>query len=191
MIFIEGGKSVYPRYQRPMQSRMAPRPFDPYRISMMNPMMMGNSRQPHQRGGGILSKLLGRANQTGAGQSFNPYSFGIQQGAASRGSGSLIKTLTNPSSINSFLVNTQKVLNTAQQVGPLVQQYGPIVKNLPVMWKLYRGLKNAPEFSENTESNSTTNEEQDNQNSIPINNTETQEIDSPTGPSPSKPKLYI
>jgi hypothetical protein len=34
----------------------------------------------------------------------------------------------------------------------MVQQYGPMVKNLPAMWKLYRGLKNA---SNNTESSST------------------------------------
>ena len=46
-----------------------------------------------------------------------------------------------------FLTNAQKVLSTAQQVGPMVQQYGPIVKNLPMMWKLYCGLKDAPEFN--------------------------------------------
>ena len=71
--------------------------------------------------------------------------FGSQNAA---GGGSLLKTLTNPSSINGFLANTQKVLNTAQQVGPMIQQYGPIVKNLPVMWKLYRGFKNAPDLTE-------------------------------------------
>ena len=90
-------------------------------------------------------------NQTGASQGFNPLSFGTQQ--AARGGG-LLKSLTNPGTINSFLTNTQKVLNTAQQVGPLVNQYGPIVKNLPMMWKLYRGLKDAPEFNENQEQSS-------------------------------------
>ena len=37
----------------------------------------------------------------------------------SAGGGSLLKSFTNPSSINGFLTNTQKVLNTAQQVGPI------------------------------------------------------------------------
>ena len=105
------------------------------------------------RGGGLLSRLLGQVNQTGARQGFNPLSFGTQQ--AARGGG-LLKSLTNPGTINSFLTNTQKVLNTAQQVGPLVNQYGPIVKNIPMMWKLYRGLKDAPEFNENQDNLSVT-----------------------------------
>lgn len=29
-----------------------------------------------------------------------------------------------------------------------IQQVGPLVKNLPAMWKLYRGLKNAPDEDE-------------------------------------------
>ena len=73
---------------------------------------------------------------------------GVQN--AARG-GSILQTLTNPASINGFLTNTQKVLNTAQQIGPLVQQvqqYGPIVKNIPAMWRLYKGLKDAPDAKE-------------------------------------------
>ena len=163
--YKEGGKTVFPRYQQrpmqpPMHSRMAARPFNPYyrMTSPMNPMMMRVRDHLPGRGGGLLSKLLGQVNQTGARQGFNPLSFGPQQ--AARGGG-LLKSLTNPGTINSFLTNTQKVLNTAQQVGPLVNQYGPIVKNLPMMWKLYRGLKDAPEFNENKdESKASPTEEQ-------------------------------
>ena len=75
-------------------------------------------------------------------------SLGAQQVA---GGGSLLKSLTNPATINGFLTNTQKVLNTAQQVGPMVNQYGPLVKNIPVMWKLYRGFKNAPDITPDDE----------------------------------------
>ena len=50
-------------------------------------------------------------------------------------------------------------MNTAQQVGPMINQYGPLVKNIPVMWKLYRGLKNAPDITPNEET-SNTHEEQ-------------------------------
>ena len=83
-------------------------------------------------------------------------SIGAQQVA---GGGSILKSFTNPSAINGFLTNTQKVLSTAQQVGPMINQYGPLVKNIPVMWKLYRGLKNAPDLTSNEET-SNTHEEQ-------------------------------
>jgi YqfQ-like protein len=192
--YKEGGKTVFPRYQQrpmqpPMHSRMAARPFNPYyRTPPMNPMMMRSHAPSPGRGGGLLSKLLGQVNQTGASQGFNPLSFGPQQAARS---GGLLKSLTNPENINSFLTNTQKVLSTAQQVGPLVNQYGPIVKNLPMMWKLYRGLKDAPEFNENQdESNVEPSEEQVENSSFhpdDIDFSETSEYKT----SPSNPKLYI
>lgn len=149
---------------------------------------MGYTRQ-HQRGGGLLSKLLGQVKQTGARQSFNPYGFGVQQGLQGRG---LLKSLTDPSTINHILTNTQKVLNTAGQVGPLVQQYGPIVKNLPMMWKLYRGLKDAPEFNENSDpSNSGSTDDP----LVPSpSNSSGEEAGGSAAKnkiSPSRPKLYI
>ena len=189
--YKEGGNTVFPRYQQhPMHSRMAARAFNPhYRMTPpMNPMMMRSHAPTPGRGGGLLSKLLGQVKQTGASQGFNPLSFGPQQAARS---GGLLKTLTNPGTINSFLTNTQKVLTTAQQVGPLVNQYGPIVKNLPMMWKLYRGLKGAPEFNENQEQSSVDSSEEQ------IDNTSFQKDDidfketSENKTSPSKPKLYI
>lgn len=199
--YKEGGKTVFPRYQQrpmqrpmqpPMHSRMAARAFNPHYRSTppMNPMMRG-PRPSTGRGGGLLSKLLGQVNQTGARQGFNPLSFGTQQ--AARGGG-LIKTLTNPGTINSFLTNTQKVLNTAQQVGPLVNQYGPIVKNLPMMWKLYRGLKDAPELNKNKDdSKASPTEEQKDHTSIHSKHIDSDKTDSETKnkPSQSIPKLYI
>ena len=135
---------MYPRNQHPpMHHRMPPQSYHSYRpynrMPSGNPMM-ARQRPPQQRGGGgLLSRLF---NQGGRGNQPNIQPFGGfgQQQAVRSGSG-LIKTLTNPTTINGFLTNTQKVLSTAQQVGPLVQQYGPIVKNLPMMWKLYRGFK--------------------------------------------------
>jgi hypothetical protein len=193
--YKEGGKTVFPRYQQrpmqpPMHSRMAARHFNPYyrMTPPMNQMMRGHG--PSQgRGGGLLSKLLGQVNQTGASQGFNPLSFGPQQ--AARGGGGLLKSLTNPGTINSFLTNTQKVLSTAQQVGPLVNQYGPIVKNLPMMWKLYRGLKDAPEFNENQEQSSIDPSEEQMEDSTfhPDDIDFSQTSENKT--SPSKPKLYI
>ena len=185
---------MFPRYQQrpmhpPMHSRMAARPFHPYyRTPSMNPMMMRNHGPSPARGGGLLSRLLGQGNQTGASRGFNPLSFGTQQATSG---GGLLKSLSNPGTINSFLTNTQKVLTTAQQVGPLVNQYGPIVKNLPMMWKLYRGLKDAPELKENQDTSSVAStEEQTEKSSLQKDDIDYSE-DSVNQPSPSKPKLYI
>ncbi|WP_318508387.1 VrrA/YqfQ family protein [Bacillus sp. T3] len=74
-------------------------------------------------------------------------------GTAAASGGSFLKNLTNPTAISGFLNNTQQVLSAFQQITPLVSQYGPIIKNIPTMWKLYRGLKDATEEtnSEQTE----------------------------------------
>ncbi|WP_331457442.1 VrrA/YqfQ family protein [Bacillus sp. FJAT-18017] len=84
----------------------------------------------------MLSRLLGKSGG-GQGSTRNMVS-----AAGNTQSGSFLKTLSNPEAINSFLANTQNVIQTAQSFGPLIEQYGPIIKNLPSMWKLYRGLKN-------------------------------------------------
>lgn len=144
-----------------------PMPTNPYHY----PMNPGHYRQMHtytappryhmaygrqapmqrKQGGGLLAKLLQKGGKgNGASRSALPFNgTGVQN--AARGGGSILQTLTNPASINGFLTNTQKVLNTAQQFGPIVQQvqqYGPIVKNLPAMWRLYKGLKNGPDAKE-------------------------------------------
>ncbi|QWU07927.1 YqfQ family protein [Heyndrickxia coagulans] len=114
-----------------------------FRAGGQMPGFPGRAGATAGRGGGFLSRLFQRGGQTAAA---NPAA-AFQRGAAG-GGGSLFKSITNPSSISSFLNNTQNVLKTAQQVGPMIQQIqqvGPLVKNLPAMWKLYRGLKNAPE----------------------------------------------
>jgi len=163
-----------------------------------------------QRSGGLLAKLLGKgSNQGGA---VNPFGIGnasrsFPGGAGSGGGGGLLKTLTNPQNISGFLTNTQKVLNTAQQIGPMVQQYGPLVRNLPAMWKLYKGFKNLPSDSQEenqTESSSIdavsndrpikqTNKKRKRKNSVP------KQVDTDTTPAEKKqnhngssiPKLYI
>lgn len=136
---------------------MPPRPRMPQPRGMGGRMMQGPA--PYQRqmmgrggaqtsnGGGILSKLLGG----GKGGDTN-----VQRGAAMLGSsssrnaatgGGILKTLTNPASINGLLANSQKFLQTASQVGPMISQYGPMVRNIPAMWKLYRGLTSSSDSS--------------------------------------------
>jgi hypothetical protein len=111
------------------------------RPPMMNPMMRG-PRQLGQ-GGGLLSKILGKKNPGGMGGLAGPT-------RAAGSSGSFMQTLSNPGGLTSFLNNTQQVLKTAQTVGPMLQQYGPLIKNLPAMWKLYRGLKGVSSETEET-----------------------------------------
>jgi len=95
--------------------------------------------QMNRGGGGFLSRLFARKGPAGMQTGL----MGIQ--GAERAGGGLLQSLTNPSGITSFLNNTQQVIKTAQTITPMIQQYGPIVKNLPALWKLYRGLKNTPE----------------------------------------------
>lgn len=119
----------------------------------MNPMM--GARQPAKQGG-ILARILGKGQGATGFPSFGASAQGATRAAG--GGGGLLNSLTNPSSINGFLNNTQQVLKTAQQVGPMIKQYGPIVKNLPAMWKLYRGLKDLPDQEEEEEVETTSNE---------------------------------
>lgn len=133
---------------RPMQQPFAQRPMMPQ--GQMPQMGAGNMRSKPP-GGGLLSKILGKGS--GGQRSGSPAGFFSGANPATRGGGTgggILKTLADPSALNGFLSNTQKVLNTAQQFGPMVQQYSPLVRNLPSMWKLYRGLKDLPDTDEQT-----------------------------------------
>lgn len=115
--------------------------------------MMGRNQQSRQGGGGLLAKILGKGGR-GRGQSNAMTGILPQAGGTARAAGSgggFLKTLTDPAALNGFLNNTQQVLKTAQQFGPMIQQYGPLVRNLPSMWKLYKGLKDLPDAEDQSE----------------------------------------
>lgn len=145
----------------PMQGRMDPRMMPPGfggRVPTMgmnqmprNPMM-GRPQQMN-RGGGFLSRLFGRSGNPGGG--LNPL-MGMQQAGRAAGGGGLMQSLGNPGGLgglSNILNNTQQVIKTAQSLGPMIQQYGPMVRNLPAIWRLYRGLKNAPDQSDQESEN--------------------------------------
>jgi hypothetical protein len=111
---------------------------------------MGRKPQSRQ-GGGLLSKLLGKGARNQGNGMAGMLSAGNAPARAATSGGGILKTLTDPAALNGFLSNTQKVLNTAQQFGPMIQQYGPLVRNLPSMWKLYKGLKDLPDADEQSE----------------------------------------
>ncbi|MDQ1145016.1 hypothetical protein QE429_001843 [Bacillus sp. SORGH_AS 510] len=115
-----------------------------------NPMMGAMGRQANG-GGGLLSRILGRGNPAGGGAGGLMGAGGAGR-AASGGAGGLLQSLSNPGGITNMLNNTQQVLRTAQSIGPMIQQYGPMVKNLPAMWRLYKGFKNASKSTDESTS---------------------------------------
>lgn len=108
--------------------------------------MFGTPKMPGPQGtgGGLLSRLFQRQAPAQTARSAAAGMFS----RAPQASGGLLQGLTNPGNLQSFLNNTQHVLKTAQQIGPMVQQYGPMVRNLPAMWKLYKGFKDSSEEQE-------------------------------------------
>ncbi|MGI8383326.1 VrrA/YqfQ family protein [Robertmurraya sp. P23] len=158
-----------PRQPFPVRGGM-PQPMLGFGRNQMRPMMpparMGNMGMrgapmgvntargmrgaTRNSGGGLLAKILGKGKTQGAQVGMQMFGNASRSAAPAAGGG-LLKSLTDPTAITGFLNNTQRVLNTAQQIGPMVQQYGPIVKNLPAMWKLYRGLNAASSDEETKE----------------------------------------
>lgn len=48
-----------------------------------------------------------------------------------------------PSKIDQFLKTTDQLMKTAKTYEPYIQQAKPLLKNLPAMWKLYKGFTNS------------------------------------------------
>lgn len=128
----------------PMQRQMN-RPVRSFPNMGRGTMRSQRSGLNGSRRGNLLSNLFQRQNNAQMGNRAAGFT-------RAETDSSLLQGLANPAKISSFLDQTQQVLNTAQKFGPMIQQYGPMVKNLPSMWKLYRGLKDSMEDSEQTES---------------------------------------
>lgn len=135
------------RRNRPNMDRTSPSPFQ-----------MPGGQQGKKKG--LLSKLLkkgenrrGGAPEGGGGllEQFTRSAADAGMDRSPQAAGGILQGLMNPGNIGSFLTNTQQVLQTAQQLGPMVSQYGPMVKNIPALWKLYRGLKDLPGDEETKE----------------------------------------
>ncbi|MEH7245582.1 VrrA/YqfQ family protein [Neobacillus niacini] len=167
----------YPQHrQMGPQMMMGPGPFGGHPQQRMNPYggpmmglnqpsnggrpMMGQGMvrgqgQGRRNGGGLLSKILGGKKQgTQSGGLRGMLTAGRAAPSGSGGVGSILQTLSNPDGLTGFLNNTQQVLKTAQSFGPMIQQYGPMVKNIPMMWRLYKGFKDLPS-EENQDENTT------------------------------------
>ncbi|MED1489012.1 VrrA/YqfQ family protein [Bacillus smithii] len=126
-----------PPVQRGFNLFRGPQPTQPFQS--FSPFARSPVSRP-ARGGGLLSRLLNRSGRMG--NTAFPGMTGFERPASLIGQ-SPVQNLASPGTLNKFLANTQQVLNTAQQIGPMIQQYGPMVRNLPAMWRLYKGFKNA------------------------------------------------
>lgn len=96
-------------------------------------------------GGGFLRNLLNRGSRNAAYSHMNPFQMGNPMQMTGQSS---LGNSMNLDTISKFLGQTQQVLRTAQQIGPMVQQYGPLIRNLPALWKLYKGMKSADDTKE-------------------------------------------
>jgi hypothetical protein len=142
-----------PRHRGPFSMGMGPRHMHSSPVPPFGPMR-GRLRQMG-RGGGLLEKILGRGNRSGSFNSMRTGGFPgmnpVSRSSPATGGVSILKTLGDPQVINGFLNNTQQALKAAQSIGPMIQQYGSLARNLPAMWKLYRGLKNATADTETSD----------------------------------------
>jgi hypothetical protein len=178
---------------------------------------MGMNQRGRNRGpgkGGLLSKLLKKGdNQNSGGGLLQQFSRGDSSSNTTgfdrspQAAGGILQSLLNPGNVNSFLSNTQQMLQTAQQLGPMFQQYGPMVKNIPALWKLYRGFKdmsaedvsddgNSEVKNENIdipEVESTVKKKKKKKHKVELSD-DSEALDddqAPKSKSGSKPKLYI
>ncbi|QHE63817.1 hypothetical protein FHE72_15125 [Rossellomorea vietnamensis] len=175
----------------------------------MNQRGSGSGRGRGQ-GKGLLSKFLKKGENRNAGGGGLLEQFTRSSGGETgferspQAAGGIMQTLLNPGNVNSFLSNTQQMLQTAQQLGPMFQQYGPMVKNIPSLWKLYRGFKDMSadtpdepstevqnvESEEIPEADIPVKKKKKKKPSVKINDEEDWDDKAPAKSHP-KPKLYI
>ena len=143
------------------------------------------------RSGGILSSLFGRGGGAAGNAATAARSVTGAAGAAAQGGASLTNIMNG----------TQKVLAAGERIVPMVrqvQQYGPLIKNLPSMWKMYRGLKSADTAADSAETEtpavddiSTVQEETASAATLPTEEETIKAAPKSSAPKPSVPKLFI
>lgn len=143
------------------------------------------------RSGGILSSLFGR----GGGAAGNAVT------AARSVTGAAGSAAQGGASLTNIMNGTQKVLAAGERIVPMVrqvQQYGPLIKNLPSMWKMYRGLKAADTAADSAETpkvDEMSTVQEDTTTAAASLPTEEETINKAapksSAPKPSVPKLFI
>lgn len=52
---------------------------------------------------------------------------------------------TSPFNIGQFMTQANHFMQTAQKYAPFIKEARPIIKNLPALWKLYKGFSSQPQ----------------------------------------------
>lgn len=73
-----------------------------------------------------------------------PYPTGMVPPTVSAAKGALPK-------LDAFMETANKFLSTAQSFQPYIQQATPMIRNLPALWKIYKGFQSVPSATEGAE----------------------------------------
>ena len=112
------------------------------RYESFYPFSRDQSAPPRQQGFGG-PPFSGQPNQFG--RANNPFA-NPRQGPPPQG----FMPGQESSKIDGYMQTANRFLNTAQQFAPVVQQFAPMMRNLPAMWKLYKGFQSMPSATDAT-----------------------------------------
>lgn len=73
---------------------------------------------------------------------------GAAEAAGATAGAAGVSSLLAPGRIEQFLQSTGQFMKTAQTYAPYVQQAVPMFKNIPALFRLYKGFQNAPNADE-------------------------------------------
>lgn len=73
---------------------------------------------------------------------------GAAEAAGVAGAAAGASSILAPGRIEQFLQSTGQFMKTAQTYAPYVQQAVPMFKNIPALFRLYKGFQNAPNTNE-------------------------------------------
>jgi hypothetical protein len=92
-----------------------------------------------------------------------------------------------PSKIDGYMDTVNRLINTAQQYAPVVQQFAPMMRNLPAMWKLYKGFQSMPSAGEGAGAAAAGGAARGASRAVPRT---TEAFTPPAGPRPSVPRIF-
>lgn len=88
--------------------------------------------------------------------------------------------------LEGFLAGANSLFENAQKFTPYIQQATPMFKNLPALWRMYRGFKNSPDILESSTIVAPVETPPRRQR----RSRQTQQPSEPRTPKPSLPKIF-
>ncbi|RNC98216.1 hypothetical protein EC501_12045 [Lysinibacillus halotolerans] len=97
---------------------------------------------------------------------------------------------TSTPKLESFMDTANKFLATAQSFQPLIQQATPMIRNLPALWKLYKGFQSMPSSNETEPKQERKGSKRDSFDSISTSSRSKKVSPEKLATRPSKPLIY-